>query len=356
MPGRALRGCEGASGTPSGNCKTPRLVLGCSAQDRSRDLRVSVASFSEGALVMRTYCGVGLWFLFASCACPGEVQRIREAVDQVAQRVDRVREVVVDREGRESVVQASIEMLGRDLAQAVNNLHDVRRSVDDLAAQAGRSPETRSVPDAVVQLQAHVTRNAGETARLRRDFENIRDLVVRTPRVVDGIKAGFDSLRRALRDGLDVMRKASTMPAGSQVDASPKPNPNTNEASAAVAAGNCDWLRYAVALVAMICGVIVIGIAAGLIRSLGPSTNLEDKKLHFAAATFTGILLFLLMAELFQFVAPTPSGKEIFDKAITAMSPIAGAIVGYFFASRGVENARSGNAAGTGNQEPSVPT
>jgi hypothetical protein len=67
--------------------------------------------------------------------------------------------------------------------------------------------------------------------------------------------------------------------------------------------------------------------------------DLETSKLRFAAVMFTGILTLFLFVAMLYFGASAGSGnqqaaKEIFDKAVTAMTPLAGVIIGYIFGSR----------------------
>jgi len=79
--------------------------------------------------------------------------------------------------------------------------------------------------------------------------------------------------------------------------------------------------------------LVVIAGALLLIRQDG--ADLETRKVRFAAAMFTGILaLFIFAAVLYYgqcMSSCNGSGEKIFDKAVTAMTPLAGAIVGYFF-------------------------
>jgi len=92
-----------------------------------------------------------------------------------------------------------------------------------------------------------------------------------------------------------------------------------------------DILVYAGLLVI----IVAIALAAVVLRNTNDTSDLESKKIRFAAAIFTGILmLFIFTAILYFSDTRNGVGKDIFEKAIISMSPIAGAIVGYFFASR----------------------
>jgi cytochrome bd-type quinol oxidase subunit 2 len=77
--------------------------------------------------------------------------------------------------------------------------------------------------------------------------------------------------------------------------------------------------------------VVVIIAAAFVIRSTPDDTDLDARKIRFAAATFTGILMLFIFTAVLYFVDSSGRGKEIFDKAFTAITPLAGAIIGYFF-------------------------
>jgi hypothetical protein len=69
-----------------------------------------------------------------------------------------------------------------------------------------------------------------------------------------------------------------------------------------------------------------------------PNTdNAETRRLRFAAVTFTGILMLFVFTAILYF-ADSNTGKDIFEKAVTAMTPLAGTIIGYLFASRGNAN------------------
>lgn len=83
--------------------------------------------------------------------------------------------------------------------------------------------------------------------------------------------------------------------------------------------------------------LFTVCIAAWVIHKL-PEDNvdIEIRKIRFAAATFTGILILFVFAAIL-FFADTKTdgvGKVIFEKAITAMTPLAGVIVGYLFGTK----------------------
>lgn len=84
-------------------------------------------------------------------------------------------------------------------------------------------------------------------------------------------------------------------------------------------------------------GLFVLAVYVGVAIMLGgkpDKVDIEIRKLRFAAVLFTGIITLFIFAALL-YVGTSPSagqaGKEIFDKAITSMTPLAGAVLGYFF-------------------------
>jgi hypothetical protein len=109
-------------------------------------------------------------------------------------------------------------------------------------------------------------------------------------------------------------------------------------ASAAGGAGNTQlniWSGEHVLAVIALSGVIVIlAMAAVVLLRTPDNVDLETRKIRFAAATFTGILILFVFSAILYFADRGPTGKEIFEKAITAMTPLAGVIVGYLFGTR----------------------
>ena len=83
---------------------------------------------------------------------------------------------------------------------------------------------------------------------------------------------------------------------------------------------------------ALVFVVIVIGLAAGVIMRTPEQADMETRKVRFAAATFTGILmLFVFSAVLYFADKGNGAGKEVFEKGLSAMFTLAGTIVGYLF-------------------------
>jgi Na+/proline symporter len=95
---------------------------------------------------------------------------------------------------------------------------------------------------------------------------------------------------------------------------------------------------------AMIVLIIAFAAAVFLISKTPATDQLETLKIRFAAVMFTGILTLFLFVAILYFGAGPDTGeraaaKEIFDKAVTAMTPLAGVILGYIF--RGSQKPRS---------------
>ncbi|WFU69180.1 hypothetical protein [Bradyrhizobium sp. CB2312] len=80
--------------------------------------------------------------------------------------------------------------------------------------------------------------------------------------------------------------------------------------------------------------LLVFAISAFVSLLTRDQGDLETRKIRFAAVTFTGILMLFVFTAIPYFVEPNGPGKEIFERAVTAMTPLAGAIIGYMFASR----------------------
>jgi len=96
--------------------------------------------------------------------------------------------------------------------------------------------------------------------------------------------------------------------------------------------------RGSITITALI-GVIAVVIFAGLVLlRLPKADDIETQKVRFAAATFTGILLVFVFAAVLYFSdgrpAPLNAGREIFEKAMTAMTPLIGVVVGYLFGTK----------------------
>lgn len=87
-------------------------------------------------------------------------------------------------------------------------------------------------------------------------------------------------------------------------------------------------------IVALLVVVVGIGIGGWVVVKTPDTANFESSKVRFAAATFAGILLLIVFASVLYFAAPAGPGKEIFGAIVPAVTPIAGAIVGYLFGTK----------------------
>jgi hypothetical protein len=89
-------------------------------------------------------------------------------------------------------------------------------------------------------------------------------------------------------------------------------------------------------------GVVAVAFGAAtfvLARTPEQGADIETRKVRFAAVMFTGILTLFLFVTMLYFGASPGSGnqqaaKDIFDRAVTAMTPLAGVIIGYLFSTR----------------------
>jgi len=94
---------------------------------------------------------------------------------------------------------------------------------------------------------------------------------------------------------------------------------------------------YRIALIAV--GFVVVAfIGTGLvIWKTNNVSDVEIVKLRFAQVMFVGIITtFIFTAILYMYASGDHGdrGKDIFDKAIAAMTPLAGVIIGYLFGSK----------------------
>jgi hypothetical protein len=91
-----------------------------------------------------------------------------------------------------------------------------------------------------------------------------------------------------------------------------------------------------VSLVYAALGVVALAFvgAAIIMWNTEAERNLEILKARFAQVTFVGILVLVIFTSLLYVADPAGAGKDIFEKALTALTPLAGAIIGYYFAGR----------------------
>ena len=76
-------------------------------------------------------------------------------------------------------------------------------------------------------------------------------------------------------------------------------------------------------------------IITGIVLKHTPETeDFEKQKIRFAAVTFTGILVLVLLTGIMAIMDSSDKGIEVFKSILTALTPISGGIVGYFFAAK----------------------
>jgi hypothetical protein len=70
-----------------------------------------------------------------------------------------------------------------------------------------------------------------------------------------------------------------------------------------------------------------------VIYNTGESSDLEIVKARFAQVVFVGLITTFIFSAILYFLSPEGSGpgQVIFDKAATAMTPLASVIIGYLF-------------------------
>jgi hypothetical protein len=75
-------------------------------------------------------------------------------------------------------------------------------------------------------------------------------------------------------------------------------------------------------------------IAGRIISKTTTSTDVEIVKMRFAQVMFIGILVTFIFTSVLYMFSETGPGKEIFEKAVTGMTPLAGVIIGYLFGTK----------------------
>ena len=80
--------------------------------------------------------------------------------------------------------------------------------------------------------------------------------------------------------------------------------------------------------------LLIVGIVAYVILKTPESSEFETLKIRFAAVTFTGIMVLILVTAVLGIHDVSGHGLEIFKTIMTGLSPIAGGIVGYLFSAR----------------------
>jgi len=88
---------------------------------------------------------------------------------------------------------------------------------------------------------------------------------------------------------------------------------------------------------AMLAFVGVTGLAAWVIANTTDAQDPDTRRIRFAAATFTGLMMLMFFVTILWFTKPDP-GKEIFSAAMAVLSPLAGVMVGYLFGASRASN------------------
>jgi cytochrome bd-type quinol oxidase subunit 2 len=77
--------------------------------------------------------------------------------------------------------------------------------------------------------------------------------------------------------------------------------------------------------------VFVVLMAAIVLIRTPEAGDLDTRKIRFAAAILTGILMLFVFTATLYFDDQQGRGKEIFTATLTAMTPLVGVLIGYFF-------------------------
>jgi cytochrome bd-type quinol oxidase subunit 2 len=93
-------------------------------------------------------------------------------------------------------------------------------------------------------------------------------------------------------------------------------------------------MNYTLVYLGLLAVVLVVIVSAFVIQRTPDAPDIEARKIRFAAATFTGILMLLLFVAILYFVDDSGRGKDIFEKVLTALTPLGGVIVGYLFTAK----------------------
>lgn len=85
------------------------------------------------------------------------------------------------------------------------------------------------------------------------------------------------------------------------------------------------YLEWILVLVTIVAGAVVVAVV--------PATDvLEISNIRFAAATFTGLLVLIIFSATLYMGTGNDKGKLIFERIISSITPIIGAVIGYIFA------------------------
>lgn len=110
----------------------------------------------------------------------------------------------------------------------------------------------------------------------------------------------------------------------------------TDSAYVALSSLSVLWLDRLIVLAALICIGIIIFRVSKVLLSIHDEVDLEVRKIRFASVTFAGIMVLLVFVALLYFLdrPGSTAGQVIFEKTLTSLTPLAGAIIGYLFGGR----------------------
>jgi hypothetical protein len=80
--------------------------------------------------------------------------------------------------------------------------------------------------------------------------------------------------------------------------------------------------------------VAAMAITAYVVARTASTTEFETLKVRFAAVTFTGIMVLVLLCAILAIAVRSAESMEVFKTVMTGLTPIAGGIIGYLFASK----------------------
>jgi hypothetical protein len=82
--------------------------------------------------------------------------------------------------------------------------------------------------------------------------------------------------------------------------------------------------------------LVVFILAAIVIGTTKEAPDVEIVRMRFAQVLFVGIITTLIFSSILYLFTPANGspGQAIFDKTLTAMTPLAGVVIGYLFGSK----------------------
>jgi hypothetical protein len=93
-----------------------------------------------------------------------------------------------------------------------------------------------------------------------------------------------------------------------------------------------------------------------VLRRIDDAPDLEARKIRFAVATFTGLLMLFVFVASLYYEQNAQAGQDIFDKSVSAMTALAGGIIGYMFGARSGGDKPAGQPPANGGDRRVTPT